>query len=181
MLRFILFGLALVALVAAIAIPIVRAAFQRRTGFALGRIPDATVIASDVGIGAPLTLRDDELGLCGKPDYLLASTIGGELVPLEVKPRRRSARLYDSDRIQVGAYLLALRATADDRASKVGYVRYQTGTFEVELTASLEKEIRSLVVSLRRARRAAVVRRSHHSAARCRACPVRHHCDDALL
>lgn len=180
MVRLVLLVSALGALAAAFAIPFVLFILRRTTGFAFGGTEAARVIATDVGIGAGLILRDDELGLCGKPDYLLAA--GGEdrLVPLEVKPKRRSARLYDSDRVQIGAYLLALRATADEHASRVGYVRYQTGTFEVALTPNLETEIRELIAKLRRARQVAVVHRSHNSPPRCRACPVRQHCNEAL-
>jgi len=181
--RAILIVLALVALVGAIAIPFALGALRKNTGFDFATAARAAVVSSDVGLGTSLLLRDDALGLCGKPDYLIDSQgeDGGRLVPLEVKPSRRSKRLYESDRIQIGAYLVALKATADDRASKVGYVRYQTGTFEVELTARLEQEVRSLIAALRRARHAAVVHRSHQSPVRCRACPVRQHCDEALL
>jgi len=180
MVRLILLSLALCALMAAGAIPLALATLRKRTGFAFASIGEGTVIASDVGTGSTLILRDDELGLCGKPDYLLLSTENDQLVPLEVKPKRRGARLYDSDRIQIGAYLLGLRATVDDRASRTGYVRYQTGTFEVDLTPDLEREIRQLIAALRRARHAAVIGRSHSSPARCRACPVRQHCNEAL-
>lgn len=180
--RTLLIVLALVAVAGAIAIPFALGSLRTRTGFDFAAGSRATVVSSDVGVGSSLLLRDDALGLCGKPDYLLDSrdTNGARLVPLEVKPNRRSRRLYESDRIQLGAYLVALKATADDRASKIGYVRYQTGTFEVELTPKLEQEVRSLVATLRRARRAPVIHRSHHLPARCRACPVRHHCDEAL-
>lgn len=180
MVRLVLLGSALGALAAALALPLVLAILRRRTGFAFGGTEAGRVIASDMGVGAGLILRDEELGLSGKPDYLLASAAEDRLIPFEVKPKRRSARLYDSDRVQIGAYLLALRATADERASSVGYVRYQTGTFEVALTPNLEREIRQLIVTLRRARQVAVVHRSHNSPARCRACPVRQHCNEAL-
>jgi CRISPR/Cas system-associated exonuclease Cas4 (RecB family) len=180
MVRVILFSLALCALIAAVAIPLALSTLRRRTGFAFARIGEGTVIASDVGIGSTLILRDEELGLRGKPDYLLLSAKNDQLVPLEVKPKRRSTRLYDSDRIQIGAYLLGLRATVDDRASRTGYVRYETRTFEVDLTPDLEREIRQLIGALRRARHTAVVHRTHSSPARCRACPVRQHCDETL-
>src|SRR5215475_3749313 len=127
------------AVAGAVAIPLALGALRRNTGLDFTTADGATVVASDVGIGPSLLLRDDELGLCGKPDYLLDTpgADGKRLVPIEVKPNRRSARLYESDRIQIGAYLFALKATADDRASRIGYVRYQTGTFEVVLTPKL--------------------------------------------
>ena len=181
-LRVLLVVLALGALAGAIAIPFVLNALRRRTGFDFGADTNAKLIASDVGIGPALILRDDDLGLCGKPDYLLKINEARErrFVPVEVKPTRQSQRLFDSDRIQIGAYLMALRATMGDRAAHFGYVRYRTRTFDVPLSPHLEQEVRQLVAALRRARTARVVHRSHSVSARCRACPVRQHCDEAL-
>jgi CRISPR/Cas system-associated exonuclease Cas4 (RecB family) len=120
--------------------------------------------------------------LRGKPDYLLPTRIDGHerLVPVEVKPSRRSRRLYDSDRMQLGAYLLALRATAREEAATFGVVRYATESFHVELTAELEADVRSIVLAIRTGRALSRMHRSHHSVARCRSCAVRHACDEAL-
>jgi len=180
--RILLFTLALLALCGAASVPICLGFFRRQTGFRFTANGDARVIASDVGMALPLLLRDERLGLCGKPDYLLERTVDGvrQLVPLEVKPSRHGERLYDSDRIQLGAYLIALRATAAERASRIGYVRYSTRTFEVPLTPELETEVVRLIAAIRRGRLVSTVHRSHNVAARCRACPVRRHCDEAL-
>ena len=130
-----------------------------------------------------MLLRDPIRGICGKPDYLLESEVGGRrlLIPLEVKPTRHSRRLYDSDRVQIGAYLIALRGTFADRASDMGYVRYADQTFGVRLTPELEREIELIVAAVRRGRGARAVHRSHNIRARCHACPVRGGCDEALL
>lgn len=181
-LRVLLIVLAVSALAGAIAIPFVLSTLRRRTGFDFGAEANARLIASDVGVGPALILRDADLGLCGKPDYLLEMNAAGErrFVPVEVKPTRQSQRLFNSDRIQIGAYLMALRATMGERASQIGYVRYRTRTFDVALSPDLEQEVRQLVAALRRGRAARVVHRSHSASARCRACPVRQHCDEAL-
>lgn len=141
-----------------------------------------TVIASDTGVGPTALLRDPILGLRGKPDYVLEAYGGGRhsLVPLELKPTRRARQVYDSDVVQVGAYLMLLRATYGERAGPFGYVRYSTGTFRVELTPELELRVRAIVNSVRTGRQAAVVHRSHAAPARCANCPVRRHCDEAL-
>jgi len=175
-------GLAVAAVIGAIGIPIVTAALRHRTGFQFSPTSASRVISSDVGNGVSLVLRDDRLGICGKPDYLMQMTTAGEsrFVPLEVKPSRQSQRLYDSDRVQIAVYLIALRATVADRASAVGYVRYRNRTFEVPLTAELEAEVERLTAALRRGRAASVMHRSHNIAARCRGCPVRQHCDESL-
>jgi CRISPR-associated exonuclease Cas4 len=174
--------LAVAAALAAVGIPALLALLRRRTGFAFATNARSVVIASDVGAQRSVLLRDPILGICGKPDYLLESEVGGRrlLVPLEVKPTRHSRRLYDSDRVQIGAYLLALRGTFPDRASDVGYVRYATQTFAVCLTPELEREIGQIAAAVRRGRRVPVMHRSHNIAVRCRACPVRESCDESL-
>ena len=181
--RLLIVLLAVAAVVAAVAIPIVLARLRRRTGFAFAANAGSVVISSDVGAQRSLLLRDPILGICGKPDYLLETDVAGRrlLVPLEVKPTRRSRRLYDSDRVQIGAYLLALRGTFPGRASDVGYVRYAEQTFSVRLTPELEREVARIAAEVRHGRNAPVLHRSHNISARCRACPVRRECDEALL
>ena len=181
--RLLIILLAIAAALVAVSIPVVVAMLRRRTGFAFSANAQSAVIASDVGAQLSILLRDPILGICGKPDYLIESNVGGRrlLVPLEVKPTRRSRRLYDSDRVQVGAYLLALRGTFPDRASALGYVRYAEQTFAVRLTPELEREIVRITAAVRQGRRAHVLHRSHNISARCRACPMRQHCDEALL
>ena len=142
------------------------------------------VVASDTGAAASVLLRDPTLGLRGRPDYLIEERApGGDtvLVPIEVKPSRRSARLYETDEVQLGAYLLLVRATyGADRAASYGYVRYAARTFRVELNAALEARVQAIVAAVRGGRSAAVVHRSHDVPARCRNCPVREACDERL-
>lgn len=181
--RLLIVLLGVAAALAAVTIPVVLAMLRRRTGFSFAANAQSVVIASDVGAQRSILLRDPVLGICGKPDYLLESEVGGRrlLVPLEVKPTRHSRRLYDSDRVQIGAYLLALRGTFPDRASDVGYVRYAEQTFSVRLTRELEREVERTAAAVREGRHARVLHRSHSIRARCRACPVRQVCDEALL
>jgi CRISPR/Cas system-associated exonuclease Cas4 (RecB family) len=172
---------AIVLAIAAWLIRFVASRLSQKTGIPVsgGR---SRVISTDVGVGEPLMLRDDELGLRGKPDYLLeeAGPHGAQLVPIEIKPTRRSRRLYESDRIQIAGYLMTLRGAAGSRASNVGYVKYHSNTFEVRLTPAIEATVRRLVSDVRSARLAPLLHRSHRSPARCAGCPVRHRCDEAL-
>lgn len=181
--RLLLILLAILSTFAAAVIPLILRRFGRQTGFDFQAPRGGAVIASDVGVGLAITLRDERLGLCGKPDYLLETDSFGRrlLVPMEIKPSRRSERLYESDRVQIGAYLVALRATISDHASPIGYVRYQSRTFEVALTTDLEREVRRLVAAVQNGRTLSVLHRSHNIAARCRGCPVRVHCDESLV
>ena len=182
LLRIVSIGLAIAAVLLALALPALLSLLRRRTGFNFGVNSMSTVVASDVGAEETILMRDEILGISGKPDYLLETDAGGRrvLVPLEVKPTRRSERLYDSDRVQIGAYLVVLRATFPSRASRIGYVRYATQTFEVVLTPELQREVQRLVAAVRRGRNANVIHRSHNIRARCRACPVRQSCNEAL-
>ena len=182
--RVLTLGLALAAFAGALLCAALLWWLRRSTGLPTERRRlTPTVVASDTGAGRSVTLRDPALGLRGRPDYLIRE--GGEggdaaVVPVEVKPSRHSRRLYESDAVQLGAYLLALRATHADRAARHGYVRYAGRTFRVELTAALEARVREIVAAVRAGRSAAVVHRSHDVPARCRNCPVREACDERL-
>ena len=177
--RLVLALVAVLSVVLATAIVVFAARARRRTGFVTGGSGGAGIIASDTGVLAPMLLRDPVLGIRGKPDYVLED---GEhrLLPVEVKPTRRSTRLYESDRVQVGAYLIALRSLAGSHAAPFGYVRYASQTFQVQLDAELEREVRRIVDAIRLGRRLPMVRRDHLNAARCSECAVRVYCDESL-
>lgn len=155
---------------------------RRSTGLrpSFGEAP--VVVASDTGAAPGVMLRDPALGLRGRPDYLMEERTadGTVLVPIEVKPTRRSTRLYESDAVQLGAYLLALRATHGERAARYGEVHYSGRSFRVELTAGLAGRVRATVAAVRAGRSAAVVHRSHDVPARCARCPMREACDERL-
>jgi CRISPR-associated exonuclease Cas4 len=128
-------------------------------------------------------LRDSRLGLFGKPDYVLAQGTGPErrLIPLELKPRRRTTRLYESDEIQLGVYLIGMRATYGREAANFGFVRYAAATFRVELTAALERRVIDVANAIRAGRLAPVIHRSHDVPARCAGCAMRPNCDESLV
>ena len=157
--------------------------YRRATGFRTPLGGGTAIVASDTGAVPAIVLRDPSLGLRGKPDYVLEQEIEERraLVPLELKPTRRGRRVYESDAVQVGAYVLLLRAAYGERAARFGYVRYSTGTFRIELTSELERRVRGIVAAIRGARRAAVIHRSHAVPARCANCAMRPHCDEALV
>lgn len=140
------------------------------------------IVASDTGVEGSILLRDPQLGLRGRPDYLLEFEVAGDplYVPLEVKPGRRARRVYESDALQVAAYLIALRATAKNAAATFGYLRYATGTFKVGLSRELEERVHAIVDAIRAGRSATTVNRSHSIVQRCVNCSVREHRDEAV-
>lgn len=175
--------LALVAILAtllAVAILVFAARVRRRAGFVVAGPEEGGIIASDTGVLAPMLLRDPILGIRGVPDYILEDG-DRRLLPVEVKPGRRSTRLYDSDRVQLAAYLIALRSEVGNRAAPFGFVRYASRTFDVFLTSELEQEVRRIVYAIRLGRRLPKIARNHSMAARCAQCAVRVHCDESLV
>jgi CRISPR/Cas system-associated exonuclease Cas4 (RecB family) len=158
--------------------------YRRKTGFRETWSGEgAGILASDTGAAPSVLLRDPEIGLRGRPDYLLteSTAYASWIVPLELKPHRRSRTLFESDAVQLGAYLMLSRAMYGASAAPYGYVRYADVEFRVELTTALEQQIRDLVAAIRAGRLAPVVHRSHRVAARCAGCAVRQYCKEALV
>ena len=90
---------ALALVVAAAVLALSSLYLYRRFGIA-GR-----VVASDSGVSRPTpVLRSARYGLTGRPDYLVEE--GGRVVPVEVKPRRRSDTPWPRDVLQLAAYCL---------------------------------------------------------------------------
>lgn len=178
-----LIGLALVVAVTCVLLLGLLWWLRRRTDIALPGLRDARIVASDTGVLPPQLLRDSRLGLYGKPDYLLTEGTGEarHLIPMELKPRRKATRLYESDEIQLGVYLLTTRATYGRQAADFGFVRYAAATFRVELTAALERRIVEVATAIRMGRKAPVVHRSHVAPARCAACAMRQNCSESLV
>ena len=180
--RQVLLAAAALALVAGLVALLLARAAARGTGFRATLRGGSAVVASDTGAGPSMVLSDPVLGIRARPDYLLEEPGGSErvLVPVEVKPRRRSQRLYESDSVQLGAYLIAARATFGPQAADFGYVRYAEHTFRVGLTKELEGRVHEIVAGIRLGRTLPRVRRTHRVRARCAQCALRAHCDDAL-
>jgi CRISPR-associated exonuclease Cas4 len=141
---------------------------------------DATVVASDVGHLESETLRDPVLRIRGRPDYLLREAGSARVYPVEVKPTREASTLYESDALQLGAYMLLTESRYGAAFAGYGVVRYRSSEFRVPLTAELRHRCIAAAEGIRTARRAAAVHRSHELRAKCWACGVRVACDESL-
>src|SRR6185437_11999800 len=108
MMRALLLLVAIGAVAGAASIPFMLRRLRKQTGFVNDAAGGAVIIASDTGAASALVVRDESIGVCGKPDYIVEEQVNGRrlLVPVEVKPTRRGRRLYDGDRLQLGVYLL---------------------------------------------------------------------------
>jgi CRISPR-associated exonuclease Cas4 len=123
----------------------------------------------------PLFARD--LGLTGKPDYLVEHE--GSIIPVEVKSGRTPEAPYDSHIFQVAAYCLLVEKTYGKRPP-YGIIHYPGRDFAVDYTARLESALLDQLADIKRDETRTSVPRSHEDAARCRRCGFRKVCDQSL-
>ncbi len=119
-----------------------------------------------------------ELGLTGKPDYLVQS--GDRIIPVEVKSGRTPEAPYDSHIFQIASYCLLVEKTYGKRPA-YGIIHYPKRDFAVDYTAQLESALLDQLAEMRRDELRSDVPRSHESAARCRGCGFRKVCDQSLV
>jgi CRISPR-associated exonuclease Cas4 len=151
---------------------------SRRQG-AIG-LPTGRVIYSDTrGWGTvEQPLYDAELGLVGKPDYLVETS--GQIIPVEVKSSPVTTAPYDAHIFQLAAYCLLVQRHFGKRPP-YGILHYPNRTFAIDYTAQLEQQLLDLLEEMHALDRRKEVARSHRSAARCSRCGFRAICNQRLL
>ncbi|MEP6692958.1 MAG: PD-(D/E)XK nuclease family protein [Gemmatimonadaceae bacterium] len=166
-------ALGALALVAALLLAVIAWRLRARAGIS-GRI-----IASDGPVARPSRiLRSAYSGISGKPDYLVEEH--GRIVPVELKPTRRSATPWLRDVVQLAAYCLLLEET-EARFGGYGYLRYADRSFRIDFTDSLKAELLQTVAALRADLSAADVEPNHADPRRCARCALRVPCGRALV
>jgi len=123
-------------------------------------------------------LFSSELGLTGKPDYLVEQN--GRLIPVEVKTGRVPDAPYDSHIFQLAAYCLLVEKTYGKRPP-YGIIHYPNRDFAVDYTPQLESALLDQLAEMRRDENRTNVPRSHDEAARCRRCGFKKVCDQSLV
>jgi len=118
-----------------------------------------------------------ELGLTGKPDYLVQS--GDRIIPVEVKSGRTPEAPYDSHIFQIASYCLLVEKHYGRRPA-YGIIHYPKRDFAVDYTPQLEAALLDQLAEMRRDEMRSDVPRSHNSVARCRGCGFRKVCDQSL-
>jgi CRISPR-associated exonuclease Cas4 len=148
---------------------------QRR----LAGLPGGRVVYTDTrawgAVGKPLF--DVQLGLTGKPDYLVEQN--GKLIPVEVKTGRTPEAPYDSHIFQVAVYCLLVQKIYSKRPPH-GLIHYPDRDFAVDYTPALESALLDLLADIRRDEHRSDVGRSHDDGQRCRRCGFRNACDQKL-
>ncbi|MDI6768546.1 MAG: CRISPR-associated protein Cas4 [Anaerolineales bacterium] len=122
-------------------------------------------------------LYDPNLGLTGKPDYLVEQ--GGRIIPVEVKSGRTPDAPYDSHIFQLAAYCLLVHKTLGKRPP-YGIIHYPGRDFAVDYTPALEASLLDMLANIRRDEHRANVGRSHEEAHRCARCGFRNVCNQRL-
>ncbi len=152
------------------------AGLQRRAA----GLPGGRVIYTDTrGWGeVEKPLYDAELGLTGKPDYLVEQN--GRIIPVEVKTGRTPEAPYDSHIFQLASYCHLVEKTFGKRPP-YGIIHYPGRDFAVDYTRELESALLDILADMRIDERRVSVSRSHEQPQRCRRCGFREVCDERLV
>jgi len=147
---------------------------QKASGLPAGRI-----IYADTGAWSPVekSLFDPNLGLVGRPDYLVQE--GDQFIPIEVKTSRVREAPYDSHIYQLAAYCRLVQSAYGKRPA-YGILHYPNHNFAIDYTPELEEALLQIVEGMHTLERKTEVGRSHETRARCQACGYRLACDQKL-
>lgn len=148
---------------------------QRQAGLPGGRVIYTDTRAWGTPLEEPLFSR--ELGLTGKPDYLVEQN--GQIIPVEVKTGRTPEAPYDSHIYQLAAYCLLVDKVYKKRPP-YGIIHYPTRNFAVDYTPALENALLDLLAEMRRDEARPEIHCSHAEPARCARCGFRKVCEEKL-
>lgn len=142
-------------------------------------LPGGKIIYTDTGTWGTVEkpLYDSDLGLTGKPDYLVEKD--GKVIPVEVKTKRIGDAPHDSHIYQLAAYCLLVQRVLGKRPP-YGILHYPNKTFAIDYTPEMENSIIDLLFEIRDCGDRKAPGRSHESSARCGKCGYRATCDQAL-
>jgi CRISPR-associated exonuclease Cas4 len=143
-------------------------------------LPAGRIIYADTRKWSPMEepLYDPDLGLTGRPDYLVEDK--GRIIPVEVKSTRVSAAPYDAHVFQLAAYCRLVQRHFGKRPD-YGILHYSNRTFAIDYTSQLEQALLDLLDEIRVQDKKRENARSHDSAARCSRCGFRSICDQRLM
>jgi CRISPR-associated exonuclease Cas4 len=155
----------------------------RRSRQAAG-LPGGRLIYTDMRgwLAVEKPLYDSDLGLTGKPDYLVEKN--GRIIPVEVKTSRRAHTPYDSHIYQLAAYCLLVQRTLGKRPP-YGILHYSDGrgsgrTYTILYTPQLESAVLGLIAKMRAFEHRKEIQRSHNVSARCARCGFRSICEQRM-
>lgn len=144
-------------------------------------LPDGAVIYGDMGVelAESETIYSPQLGLAGKPDYVIQDD-DGSFVPVEIKSSDAPPEPYDGHVLQLAAYCLLVEEAYGVRPS-YGILQYRDGAFTVDFTYELEADLLELLDEMRQNALADEVFRDHEDPDRCGNCGFVSYCDHRLV
>lgn len=131
-------------------------------------------------------LYDSDLGLTGKPDYIIKK--GYQIIPVEIKSGGRNSTIPDSHIYQLTAYCYLIQKEYHQRPS-YGIIHYTSGnpehsntdhTYAINYTKQLETSLFTAIKLMRSSQYHHETPRSHQSPGRCKRCGYRSNCDQRL-
>jgi CRISPR-associated exonuclease Cas4 len=142
-------------------------------------LPGGRIIYTDTKTWGTVekALYDPDLGLTGKPDYLVEQE--GKIIPIEVKSGRAPEAPYDAHIFQLAAYCLLVERTYGQRPP-YGIIHYAGRDFAVDYTYELESALLDLITDMQHSKQRREVPRSHSETQRCHKCGFRASCDQVL-
>lgn len=154
----------------------------RRQAAATG-LPAGQVVYDDSGaweaVEQPLLSR--RYGLVGRPDYLVRLRVGRaeQIIPVEVKSRRRPRTPTANHIMQLATYCLLIEDTHKTRPD-YGLLRYADATLKIPYTDDLRRAVLETADAIRRGRHVRDLDRDHNDKARCFGCGYRNACGQAV-
>ncbi len=142
-------------------------------------IPAGRLISLDTSQLKPVTepLYDPDLGLTGRPDYLVQQ--GRRRIPVEVKSGRAPKRPHRSHVLQLAAYCHLVETTSGKRPP-YGILKYADSAYKLYYTHALQQDLSNILGALRKPQDSSPDR-SHNSPGRCRSCGYLSSCDQSLV
>jgi CRISPR-associated exonuclease Cas4 len=142
-------------------------------------LPGGQIIYTDTSKWNPLEkpLFDPQVGLAGKPDYLVKQA--DMIIPVEVKSSKIDQAPYDSHIFQLAAYCHLVESEYKVRPD-YGILHYPNRTFRIDYTSDLEATMLDLLFEMRSLVNRKQVQRSHDAPQRCARCGFRSYCDQSL-
>lgn len=126
----------------------------------------------------PDPLYAHDIGLVGKPDYLVRGA-DGLIVPVELKSSVAPLEPYGSHVMQLAAYCLLVEENYGIRP-KYGLIQYRDKAFQIDYDEALEADLIDVVTAMRADLYSAEVPRSHDNPRLCAACSVSDFCDQSI-
>ena len=141
-------------------------------------IPAGRLISLDTSRLKPVTepLYDPDLGLTGRPDYLVQR--GRSRIPVEVKSGHAPKNPHRSHVLQLAAYCLLVEITMGKRPP-YGILKYTDSAYKLPYNNALQQDLIITLEALRNAQDSSPDR-SHNSPGRCQACGYLSSCDQSL-